>query len=221
MSRHNSVVEQPKPKQKYRLEELTAIAVTGTMKRPGDRLLTGCTGGRIKCWDISKVDFKRIGRDHMQDVRVSWYIQAHKKMGGSINSLSVVEAPKVSTERFVVSASTDNNILLHRISSGVRIGQFNQEKLWKIKSMAEFDNKRPNLVSDWLRGKIKVWKEFLEERIRIAKERKLIDEEVTVKTVKNLDKEILEKIGVVDETGKASLGELSANGSDMGDVDYL
>lgn len=142
-------------------------------------------------------------------------------MGGSINSLSVVDNPKVSTERFVVSASTDNNILLHRITSGVRIGQFNQEKLWKIKTMGEFDNKRPNLVSDWLRGKIKVWREFLEERIRIAKERKLIDEEVTVKTVKNLDKELLEKIGVVDETGKASLGELSANGSDMGDVDYL
>ena len=128
---------------------------------------------------------------------------------------------KFESDRFVVSASTDNNILLHRISSGVRVGQFNQEKLWKIKNMSEFDNKRPNLVRDWLRGKIKVWKEFLEEKIRIAKERRLIDEEVTVKTVKHIDKEILEKMGVVDETGKASLGELSADGSDMGDVDYL
>ncbi|MFO0118342.1 MAG: hypothetical protein ACK521_12290 [bacterium] len=87
--------------------------------------------------------------------------------------------------------------------------------------MAEFDNKRPNLVREWLRGKIKVWKAFLDEKIRIAKERKLIDEEITLKTVKTVEKEILEKMGVIDETGKASLGELSAAGSDMGDVDYM
>jgi hypothetical protein len=63
--------------------------------------------------------------------------------------------------------------------------------------------------------------ESLDEKIRIAKERKLIDEEITLKTVKTVEKEILEKMGVIDETGKASLGELSAAGSDMGDVDYM
>jgi len=105
------------------LEELTAIAVTGGTRKPADRLITGDTGGRIKCWDISNVNFKNLGRDHMLDVRVSWYIQAHKKTGGSINSLSVVQ--KFKSDRFIVSASTDNNILMHRISSGVRVGQFN------------------------------------------------------------------------------------------------
>jgi hypothetical protein len=87
--------------------------------------------------------------------------------------------------------------------------------------MSEFDNKRPNLVREWLRGKIKMWKNFLGDKIRIAKERKLIDEEVTLKTIKTVEKEVLERIGVIDENGKASLGELSAAGSDMGDVDYM
>jgi hypothetical protein len=87
--------------------------------------------------------------------------------------------------------------------------------------MSEFENKRPNLVREWLHGKIKMWKNFLEDKIRIAKERKLIDEEVTLKTIKTVEKEVLERIGVIDENGKASLGELSAAGSDMGDVDYM
>jgi hypothetical protein len=84
--------------------------------------LTGDTGGRIKCWDISKVNFKNpnVHHDHLVDMRVSWYIQAHRKTGGSINSLRVVQ--KFKSDRFVVSASDDYNIFMHRISSGVRVG---------------------------------------------------------------------------------------------------
>lgn len=91
-------------------------------------MLTGDTAGRIKCWDLSKANFKenfkRKGReyDHMKDVRISWYVQAHKKVGGSVNSLRVVQ--KFESDRFVISASADSNILLHRISNGVKVGQF-------------------------------------------------------------------------------------------------
>jgi WD40 repeat protein len=88
-------------------------------EKSSDRILTGCTGGKIKCWDISRTNF-RTDKDPAETMRISWYIQAHRKTAGSISSLQVVENYK--SDRFIISASTDNNILLHRISSGVKIG---------------------------------------------------------------------------------------------------
>ena len=88
-------------------------------EKSSDRILTSCTGGKIKCWDISKTNF-RTDKDPAETMRISWYIQAHRKIAGSISSLTVVENYK--SDRFVISASTDNNILVHRISTGVKIG---------------------------------------------------------------------------------------------------
>jgi hypothetical protein len=42
-------------------------------KGKNDRLLTACTGGRIKCWDISKTDFRK-DKNPAKNMRISWYI---------------------------------------------------------------------------------------------------------------------------------------------------
>ena len=51
---------------------------------------------------------------------------------------------------FVLTASLDQDILLHRLSNGVRIGQFAQDEPWNIYDMTPYDKVRPNYVSDWL-----------------------------------------------------------------------
>jgi len=146
-----------------------------------DRLLSGDTAGRIKCWDITKADFRRRDHDHMQDVRISWYVQAHKKVGGSVNSLGIVQ--KFKSDRFVISASADNNILLHRISNGVKVGQFSQDKQWRIDDMSRHNGKA-NIVREWIRERLSRWIKFLEERIKIGIEKEILEEEVTTKNYK-------------------------------------
>jgi len=51
-------------------------------------------------------------------LRDEWFITAHRKI---INSLSLVES--FPSDIFVISASSDCNIMLHRLSNGVKIGQ--------------------------------------------------------------------------------------------------
>lgn len=84
--------------------------------------------------------------------------------------------------------------------------------------MSKYNHLRPVLVHEWFNKKIKVWKKFLDEKIKIAKEKGLISDEFDIKTV---DKEKLFEIGLADSTGKASVGSVSEAGSDLGDIDYL
>lgn len=172
-------------------------------EKSSDRILTGCTGGKIKCWDISKTNF-RTDKDPAETMRISWYIQAHKKIAGSISSLQVVENYK--SDRFIISASTDNNILVHRVSSGVKIGQFNQDQIWNIHDMKPYANIRPNLEREWLKMKIQVWKKLVESRLAVARAKGLIEADFDIKTV---DKEKLIELGIADSTGKASVGSAS------------
>jgi hypothetical protein len=87
----------------------------------------------------------------------------------------------------VISASSDNNIFLHRLSNGGKIGQFNQDMKWDVHDMTNY-TKRPNLVRDWLMNKLTVWKKFLDEKIKIARVNGTINDEFDLKTV---DKETL------------------------------
>jgi hypothetical protein len=103
----------------------------------------------------------------MKDVRISWYIQAHKKAGGMINSLRVVQ--KFENDRFVISASADNNILLHRISNGVKVGQFSQDKQWNINDMSNHQGK-PSIYKDWMKDWLQRWLKFFDERIKMGVE---------------------------------------------------
>ena len=193
-------------------DSLTAIACTNDC----NRLITGCTGGRIKCWDLSKVSLRN-AEDPMKKMRVSWYIQAHKKDGkGSINSLHIVENYASISDKFIVSAAQDNNILLHRLSNGVKVGQFNQEHLWYIKNMAPYEGRRPNLVRDWFKKKKEIWKAMLDEKIDKARKAGQIGEDFDPK-----DKDMLEKIGFTDSAGKMSLNSDDSDPDhDAGDVDF-
>lgn len=73
-----------------------------------------------------------------------WFIAAHKKM---INSIQLCEA--FAADKFIISASNDHNIHLHRLSNGVFIGQFGQESMWNIHDISAFEKRRPKFVRDW------------------------------------------------------------------------
>lgn len=87
-------------------------------------MLTADQAGRIKCWDIERVKWRREGRDGntkeeglkiSQNMKDLWSIQAHKSC---INSITIVETFKESSDSFILSAGNDQNILLHRLTTG-------------------------------------------------------------------------------------------------------
>ena len=57
--------------------------------------------------------------------------------------------------------------------------------------MSPLKNTPPNLVRDWFREKYSRWKKYLEEKIKEGKEMKILDEEITAKTINTVDKETL------------------------------
>lgn len=104
-----------------------------------------------------------------------WFIKAHRKL---ISSVEIVEqnmdpiededsddanielpdglAPEEKTpwpDIFVLTAGQDWDILLHRLSTGVKIGQFYQEDLWNIYDMKPYDKIKPNYVREWIVAK--------------------------------------------------------------------
>ena len=104
-----------------------------------------------------------------------WFVKAHRKL---ISSVEMVEqnmdpiedddsedanielpdglAPEEKTpwpDIFVLTAGQDWDILLHRLSTGVRIGQFYQEDLWNIYDMKPYDKIKPNYVREWIQAK--------------------------------------------------------------------
>ena len=113
-----------------------------------NKIVTADTQGRLKLIDITRVDFKR-DQDPSKKIRVVWFINAHRMC---VNQVSVVEQKEESEDeddeeeqsasqsasenaipdeprvewpdQFVLSCSDDCNILLHRLSNGVKIGQF-------------------------------------------------------------------------------------------------
>ena len=72
------------------------------------------------------------------------------------------------------------DILLHRLSNGVKIGQFSQEQTWNIYDMSPYEKIKPNYVREWLDDKKAKWKSMIEERINQAKAQGLIPEEEKV-----------------------------------------
>lgn len=131
-------------------DNLTAMAVT----EDNEYVITGDTQGQIKLWDISKVDLEDQSTDkYFLEI---YFIAAHRSM---INQISVVEEfDGVISERLIISASHDCNINLHRLTNGVKIGQFGQSTAWNLKDMSVYDKKRPNYVRQWylrLRSRMK------------------------------------------------------------------
>jgi len=109
-------------------------------------------------FNFSRVDFRSLETREQKLAKISdpWFINAHRKM---ITSIEIIEqsdetfeedsddenielpeglAPEEKVEwpdSFVLSAGQDWDILLHRLSNGVRIGQFAQDELWNIYDM--------------------------------------------------------------------------------------
>ena len=85
---------------------------------------------------------------------------------------------------FILTASQDWDILLHRMSNGVRVCQFNKDSLWNIYDMKPYEKIRPNYVREWLQQKKTKWFEMIHERIKLAKERGEIAEETKIPEVR-------------------------------------
>ena len=122
----------------------------------------------------------------MAKISNPWYINAHRKM---INSVEMVEqrddvfeedsddenielpeglAPEEKVpwpDVFILTAGQDWDVLLHRLSNGVKIGQFGQDELWNIYDMSAFDKIRPNYYNEWLKLKKAKWLKLMDDRI--------------------------------------------------------
>jgi hypothetical protein len=66
-----------------------------------------------------------------------------------INTIQIVEEKNIKSDRFIVTASNDNNINLHRLSNGVYVGQFGQAKGWNIHDMSPYEHIKPRFVREW------------------------------------------------------------------------
>lgn len=91
-------------------ESISAIATT----KDNEYIITGDTAGYMMLMDFKDVQFKDEQEIEIKEV---WFVIAHKKM---ITSIYLCENFK--NDVFIVSASMDHNIHLHRLSNGVFIG---------------------------------------------------------------------------------------------------
>jgi hypothetical protein len=76
-------------------------------------------------------------------------------------------------EKYIISASNDNNIHLHRLINGVYIGYFGQKPGWNINDMSAYANRKPRYVRDWylkLKAKMKAIKAKQEQKDKMLDE---------------------------------------------------
>jgi hypothetical protein len=92
---------------------------TVTVNEECTRMITSDSAGRLKLWDISKVDWRHDRDNLASKMREVWFIQAHRAL---INTVSIVETYKNhergDSDSFVLSCGNDCNILLHRLLNG-------------------------------------------------------------------------------------------------------
>jgi hypothetical protein len=87
-----------------------------------------------------------------------WFINAHKKI---INSIQLCENYKDKTDTFVISASNDFNVLIHRLSNGVCIGQLGSGT-WDITDMTPYEKVKPRYVQNWFNLRLKAFLKYTE-----------------------------------------------------------
>ncbi len=205
-------------------------------------MVTTDTSGRMKMFDVSRVEFRNKNLTFAQkeaQVQNPWYINAHKEL---ISSVEIVEqrddvfeedsddeqielpeglAPEERQpwpDLFVLTASQDKDILLHRLSNGVKIGQFAQEEPWNIYDMTPYDNVRPNYYREWLKEKKEKWVDLIVQRLQEAHQKGLISEEESKMEVKMSTRDRLKKlginVGVSDTTSLDSFGDNLSTGAE-------
>lgn len=124
---------------------------------------------------------------------------------------------------FVLTASQDQDILLHRLSNGVKIGQFAQDEPWNIYDMTPYDKIRPNYVQFWLENKRVKWRAMITDKIEKAKALGMIphDEEFKPKlSTKDRLKQAGINVGFSEELSLGSDNMSTGYGEDF-DVDGL
>ena len=155
------------------------------------------------------------------NMREIWFIQAHRS---TVNSVAIVETfidhPLSDQEGFLLSCANDCNILLHRLSTGQKVGQFGQSS-WNIYDMSTI-KRRPNYDRDWLNAKKAIWFKFVMERLREAESKGLIAAIVDEKKVKprTWDQAELQRLGFTDENGQGSLNDPNSDNDNIGPDDY-
>ena len=121
-------------------DSISAVSCT----KNNNYLVTGDTSGCLKLWNFENFKFRE---DHTTDnIKVEWFIIAHKSI---INSIQIVEGKQFTEDKFIITASNDHNIHLHRLSNGVFIGQFGQDSMWNIHDLTAFEKRRPRYVRAW------------------------------------------------------------------------
>ena len=113
-------------------------------------------------WDISGVDFDVQSTE--KKFIEKYFIIAHR---GTINTIQITENTK--SDRFIITAASDCNINLHRLSNGVFVGQFGQATPWNINDMNPYKNRKPRYVREWYK-KLKDRMKYLRDK-RIAEEK--------------------------------------------------
>ena len=100
-------------------DALTALCVNSD----ASSMVTTDSAGRIKLFDVTNTNWLKDGNDMSQNMRVKWFIQAHKQL---INSVRIVETfrHEANSDQFILTAGNDCNILLHRLKNGQKVGQF-------------------------------------------------------------------------------------------------
>lgn len=94
-------------------DSVTAVAATND----NNYIVTGDTSGCLKLWNFNDFKFRE---DHTAEhIKTEWFIIAHKSV---INSIQIVEGEQFKEDMFIITASNDHNIHLHRLSNGVFIG---------------------------------------------------------------------------------------------------
>lgn len=211
-------------------DQLTGIAIT----EANDQLVTTDTAGRIKMFDCSKIKDWRTETDHASKIKVIYFINAHRSLISSVEMVEkkpetddafafdassdfegIPDEPYVPwPDRFILTASQDNNILLHRLSNGVLVGQFGQENYWNIYDMTPYDGVMPNFERNWFRQQKENWRNKLQEIVDKARAEGLIKDDELTKVTGRSTVEKLRQLGYnVGGAGAAAMSTATKDDS--------
>jgi len=109
--------------------------------------------------------------------------------------------------------------LLHRLSSGVKIGQFAQEQPWNIFDMTPYEGIRPHYVREWLNQKKQKWLKLIDDRIADHRAKGLLaEEESKMPPVRLSTKDRLKQMGININMSMSSGGNSLLGSDDMNPV---
>jgi len=195
-------------------------------------------------FNIGRINFREMSKAEIESkISNPWFIKAHKLL---INSVEIIqqceeedlessesgddaeielpeglekEERKKWPDAFVLTASQDQDILLHRLSSGVKIGQFAQEQPWNIFDMTPYEGIRPHYVREWLNQKKQKWLKLIDDRIADHRAKGLLaEEESKMPPVRLSTKDRLKQMGININMSMSSGGNSLLGSDDMNPV---